>query len=103
MLQSLIYFSITRKLTIKRTGLAPATTLNFYKYNAVTRNPPKVELEYQSLVVSSKYRIRDLLWVLFFMVVTEKQAGKRPTIMGFPLMKTPRKESEKTECAVSSK
>lgn len=33
------------------------------------------------------------------MVVTEEQAGKRPTIMGFPLMKTPRKESEKTSHA----
>lgn len=30
------------------------------------------------------------------MVVTEEQAGKRPTIMWFPLMKTPRKETEKT-------
>lgn len=30
------------------------------------------------------------------MVVTEEQAGKRPPIMWFPLMKTSRKESEKT-------
>ena len=38
------------------------------------------------------------------MVVTKEQAGKRPTIMGFPLMKTPRRESEKTsKCAGSGK
>lgn len=44
-LHSLIYFSITRRIITKRTGLAPDTKLNFYEYNAVTRNPPKVELE----------------------------------------------------------
>lgn len=49
-LQSPIYFSITRKVTAKRTGLAPATTTLFFfffynKYNAITRNPPKAELE----------------------------------------------------------
>lgn len=37
------------------------------------------------------------------MVVTEEQAGKRPTIVGLPFMEAPKKESEETERAGSSK
>lgn len=55
----------------------------------------KMQLCYLLTDVNPEFRTKTiLLWILFLMVVTEKQAGERSAIMGFPFMEAPRDESE---------
>lgn len=41
-------------------------------------------------IALAKKQNHVLLWILFFMVVTEQQAGERSTIMRLPFMQAPR-------------
>lgn len=40
-----------------------------------------------------------LLWILFFMVVTEEQTGKRLALVRFPFMEAPTGETKQTVAA----